>query len=329
MKDTKVFSSNLLYIVLALVLCRSGSLHATDQSAVTDRENLLALYRPNYERVRNHYSNLEIVEIASGEAIRNRFKLDQVEFMYRAVPGSCRIDTIIGNEIQSSTINTRDFRFVADAQPDKHGAFVLVDANSASYDVYQKRIQNGAAKLPFDPYCWLDQTLLEYLSGSTTTINNVTHEGPLGNRRCIVETQYPARNGKQVPLRLEFLEDKSWVLAKGIWTSGYTCEIEYDEDNAVVPMIRKATVWVPGDSTPEKPRRMSVRKSSGPPPISLDIFSPTAFGLPRFANEFHARPWWIWLLIAIVTIIFLIFAFIKARAALRRQTGQGAKAPLT
>ena len=91
-------------------------------------------------------------------------------------------------------------------------------------------------------------------------------------------------DGKQVPLHLEFLEGRSWVLARGVWSSGYTIEIEYEDDLNEVPLSRKYTTWIAGETTRDNPRRQGIRKFVGEPPASDSIFSPGEFGFPDFTE---------------------------------------------
>jgi len=153
------------------------------------KTNFLNTYRPYFDRIKTRYENIEIVEIASGEAVKTMFKQDQIELRFRARNGSTRTDATVQGELKKSRVNTPNHRFEVITSKENPGMFVLTRVDMSSFDQFQKQVRNDLMYLPFVPYCWLNFALMDYLSDAKTTIHNVTHSGDGQSKRCVIETK--------------------------------------------------------------------------------------------------------------------------------------------
>src|SRR5262245_3576022 len=116
------------------------------------KADFLTIYRSHFEKIQKCYSNIEIVEIASGRSIKNQFERDQVELRFRARDKSSRTDVIVQGSMKSSGINTPSCQFGVRAVLDMPGTFTLRRLDFDCFEYWQQIIRNDSMYLPFAPY---------------------------------------------------------------------------------------------------------------------------------------------------------------------------------
>jgi hypothetical protein len=304
--------NNLIVVLFATSLDKATA--AVEPSPDENKAAFLKIYRPNHDAVLAKYTNIDIQEEGTGTDVKRIYKKDHIRLHYRSLKDSYRIDRYLEGELNVIDVNTPAFRYRIAPSKDRPNSFVLTNViTNMNHDSYNAVIQHDrivALKLGFVPYCWLEDDLLTFISFPTTKVTKIEHDGSAGDRRCIVDVTYPLRVGDPTNLKLVFLEDRKWVLESAIGFTGYTVQIEYDDDATGIPLAKSSTTWIVGKSSPENPMWRAVRLSVDEAPKSDSIFRTSQFGFPDLEppepKSFWTRAWW-YTSAAIAAAVLLVF----------------------
>jgi hypothetical protein len=218
--------------------------------------------------------------------------------------------------------------------PQVDGKYLADEINTQNYKAFVERIRLGA-KLPFAPYCFYEDTILDFLSEDAVTIEELEDFEEADARRVRVRYRalYPNIGGKKIEFFGWFLfaPDDGWVLlefqrgGKSQKSPHLHCRLTYGEKISSIPVVEKVEYW----RTEGEERTVQatfVAKDVVFEPADPKQFTLQAFGIPDALGLGEERRSVSRLVIVVVNIaiVLILIAFaLKRRASNSSRDKQG------
>lgn len=216
------------------------------------KTSFLNEYAPAAKRLEEFYTHLQMTvtettprsgEGDSGSVVTRRF------FANGSLLG-VRNDSVQG-AVSGTTVAGPDLTFhVKLPRPD--GKYLADEINSQNYKGFVTRIRLGP-KLPFAPFCFYEDTILDFLSEDAVTIEGVDdfRDGNDRRVRVLYRAFYPNVGGKDVEFFGWFLfaPEDDWVLlefqrgGKSPESPHLHCRVTYGEKSGAIPVPEKVEYW--------------------------------------------------------------------------------------
>jgi hypothetical protein len=279
-------------VVLACVYANSaGAREDSPAGSASKKEQFLKEYEPAARRLADCYNHLQLTEDFTrynpGRAEQPKRRV------WRADGSSYRIDVLASDgSIETARVGTPEVGFRVkrgEAAQNKEVGFVVTDVRTPDqYDASLKEARIGGAWLPFVPYCFLDDTIVDCIRDPDFTVTDVTDTGTGSARRVKLSFSLLV-NKKPMAGWFEFAPEDGWVQSScSMWDGGTTFEIEYGDRVDGVPVPKKFTFrrqGLPGDVPWQAAELVDCRKEHFDP----KIFSSTDFGLPELIQRKRSR----------------------------------------
>jgi hypothetical protein len=248
------------------------------------KQRLITEYAPAAQQLEQFYTHLQMTERQT-RGDKNRV------YRYRSNGPLFRIDRIDPEgRIIRAAVNTPQWRF--QVSRNDSGAFFLTTANSEGYESMEGLLRSNV-KLPFAPYCIIDQSVVDFLSAPECKVSKVTEVTRAGKRLVQVfwERAVPLQ-ARQFSGWFLFARDEFWVLLEYEFGGQRDrCSIHYGEKVDGIPLVKRVEYWrdVGGKRMAQYETEATDVKLG---PAAEEDFTTAAFGLPEIqATGERTRPW--------------------------------------